>query len=729
MKKYFFVALLVLLSTCKEEPVTPETYYVPPLQIVLIQKPAREIKTGESATFRWEVTTDHQIKEYYYFLNGQSTRITSSSKTFTNLEIGYYTFYVKAVTTQNEEANTGTYQFQVIEDSPPLPGGIVLQENAIKVSQSDLNTISEITETSISFSDPSGEINALQVGDVIQLGISSKTPGGSLRMITGIPGLSKTTSIKKFFTKMASLVELIKQGEVEINAQLFNYSKNNMNTVCYDQDGNYSTISDQISTQTDLSLSSTLQGSIDFSTNLKLILSFIIQGEIDLDLNVGLNQNINKEIPLFENRFNPIIIWPDPPIIITPVLEVSLKVNGELEGALTTGFKGSTYFQNTLSYNSGWSLNKNVLTNFSSKETEIELEGDIKVTLVTKLGFIVYEILGPTVGAEPYLEFDAIQNRTPFWELYAGVNGTLGIKMGFLTSFIPDPNPWTITGPRELIGSGGGQNNPPHVPSIPYPEDGSSGWGPNGTLSWGGGDPDYDHVTNELYFGISQNPPLLATIAENYYPVSNLQNNTDYYWYVRATDEHGLTVTGPLWRFTSQDGLGGDPQFGTFTDTRDGRVYKTVKIGEQWWFAENLDYDSPNSVYYNNDETTYKDYGHLYNWEEAKEACPLGWHLPSEEEFKTLQELATNKASKILSIRQNSISTNETGFSALLAGYWSSYSESFRLFGRYAGFLSSTENNSTTVIDMSISDEEENDRITFHGVDKNDRESVRCIKD
>jgi len=109
----------------------------------------------------------------------------------------------------------------------------------------------------------------------------------------------------------------------------------------------------------------------------------------------------------------------------------------------------------------------------------------------------------------------------------------------------------------------------------------------------------------------------------------------------------------------------------SFTDPRDGRVYKTVKIGNQVWMAENLSYNANDSKCYDDESANCDKYGRLYNWETAKKACPAGWHLPNDAEWETLvgyaggSQMAGKKLKSTNGWNNNGNGTDEYGFSAL----------------------------------------------------------------
>jgi uncharacterized protein (TIGR02145 family) len=151
--------------------------------------------------------------------------------------------------------------------------------------------------------------------------------------------------------------------------------------------------------------------------------------------------------------------------------------------------------------------------------------------------------------------------------------------------------------------------------------------------------------------------------------LTGLPPGTTIYYRAFATNSIG-TSEGSVLSFNTVEEKG--EKTGTLTDTRDGKTYRTVKIGAQWWMAENLAWlpslrpfteggaTDPRYYVYGYDSTNvtaakatenYQIYGVLYNWPAAmdgaadnagnpggvKGACPEGWHLPSDDEWTQLE--------------------------------------------------------------------------------------------
>lgn len=79
---------------------------------------------------------------------------------------------------------------------------------------------------------------------------------------------------------------------------------------------------------------------------------------------------------------------------------------------------------------------------------------------------------------------------------------------------------------------------------------------------------------------------------------------------------------------------------GRFTDSRDGQSYRWIKMKDgKIWMAENLNFPSKESYCFDDNDKFCDIYGRLYNWEAASNACPKGWHLPTDKEWKMLVDI------------------------------------------------------------------------------------------
>jgi uncharacterized protein (TIGR02145 family) len=113
---------------------------------------------------------------------------------------------------------------------------------------------------------------------------------------------------------------------------------------------------------------------------------------------------------------------------------------------------------------------------------------------------------------------------------------------------------------------------------------------------------------------------------------------------------------------------------GTFKDSRDGKTYKTVKVGGKTWMADNLNFAAEDSKCYENKDANCAKYGRLYDWNTAKKACPAGYHLPTDDEWTALVNYAggENKAGKKLKSKagwtDNGNGMDDYGWSALPGG-------------------------------------------------------------
>lgn len=199
-----------------------------------------------------------------------------------------------------------------------------------------------------------------------------------------------------------------------------------------------------------------------------------------------------------------------------------------------------------------------------------------------------------------------------------------------------------------------------------------------------------------------------------------------------------------------------------FKDKRDGRVYKTVQIGNQRWFAENLRFNVKGSWCYDNRDYNCETYGRLYDWSMAvrlvdyynthsianidftkkdwktyHDACPAGWRLPANKDWVNLKRYVgrIGKSDGVgLSLKSSELwekelrlpaGSDEFGFNALPAGLRNEYT-GFMDLRSSAQFWSSSEIDNVSSIYWSVMyDSRSFDKVYAA---KTDGASIRCIE-
>ena len=204
-----------------------------------------------------------------------------------------------------------------------------------------------------------------------------------------------------------------------------------------------------------------------------------------------------------------------------------------------------------------------------------------------------------------------------------------------------------------------------------------------------------------------------------------------------------------------------DKSYGTLTD-QDGNIYKTITIGTQTWMAENLrttKYRNGEAItevtnnaswanlitgaYCNHGNTKNNDtiatYGRLYNWyavNDSRNVAPVGWHVTTDSEWSNLVDYLGSDSVAGRKMKEtgvthwhisNTDATNESGFTALPAGYYSSVNNHVMYLSYGSYYWSNSQEDVSFAWSYYIYSNKAN---CFRGSwPKTFGFSVRCVKD
>jgi uncharacterized protein (TIGR02145 family) len=179
---------------------------------------------------------------------------------------------------------------------------------------------------------------------------------------------------------------------------------------------------------------------------------------------------------------------------------------------------------------------------------------------------------------------------------------------------------------------------------------------------------------------------------------------------------------------------------GTLSDTRDSKSYKTVTIGGKTCMAKNLNYETNSgSVCYSTTTANCTQYGRLYYWETAKNACPSGWRLPNDDDWEALMIAvggaknpigSYDNAGEALKAKSSWVNSgyglDTYQFAALPGGMAVNSGGNFSEIGERGYWWSVSETNASSASLWSMSYLSKN--VSTGNTNKNYSLSVRCVK-
>jgi len=240
--------------------------------------------------------------------------------------------------------------------------------------------------------------------------------------------------------------------------------------------------------------------------------------------------------------------------------------------------------------------------------------------------------------------------------------------------------------------------------------------------------------------------------------ITGLLANTKYYIRAYATNNMGTSYGNEFIVTTLET-----PWLCGTQVIYSGQGYNTVLIGTQCWFKDNLNYQTGNSWCYSNEQSNCDTFGRLYDWETIMNGeassnnvpsgvqgiCPLGWHIPSDEEWKILEgntdtqypvgdpvwdetswrgyDLGENLKSTS-GWNSNGNGNDNYGFSAKPGGYRGSDTY-FRLMGSQATWWSSSDYSSNAAWSRGVNFGADNMLRSDIFSSKDMGYSIRCLKD
>ncbi|MBU4174602.1 MAG: hypothetical protein KKB90_05560 [Actinobacteria bacterium] len=369
-------------------------------------------------------------------------------------------------------------------NSPGRQRGETVIPDTTKVLNS--STLAELESVSsgggtLTFKKSTGQLDSLLKGDVIVCGVTDNTPYGLLRKVT-----SKKTQGGKVIvdTEDGFLEEAVNRGTLNVEQNLNSddlVSATALVDGVHIEDGGNSggglkfTVSEDIDLDgAKLSGSVTFEQEFDLNARIdfnplrpwdppsleEMTFTTTTKEEANLKLSGEVPIEVKAEKEIVRYNFAPIIV-PGLPVVVIPTVTVKLGANGKVSANMETNVTQKAEVTAGLSYTGGlWNTISGHKSEFSFDSPTLSADkASAKAYVKPQLSLLLYGIVGPYAGIEGYLSMYANPDANPWWRLYGGLKGDVGVELRVFSKVIASYSETVFDWKQVLAQAEGGEDD------------------------------------------------------------------------------------------------------------------------------------------------------------------------------------------------------------------------------------------------------------------------------
>jgi len=327
------------------------------------------------------------------------------------------------------------------------------------------------------FSEMTPELADLEIGNVIVGNVSDAAPHGFLRRVADVVEDAEQVTVT---TTPATLEDAIEQGSASFSKQFSPADIQSMtalpgvsllhttstmasssfyfeidDVVLYDHDGNYSTTHDQVKASGSIEL----EPGVDFHLtirnrtvqDLELVVSSRTTAELEFQAEVEvLSLEVSHEVVRL-HLGTIVVLVGGVPVVFVVEMPIYLRADGDVSVGVVTSVKVEADILAGLRLRDGhWTPVAELDSSFEFERPRLSASAEFKGYVDPPLGLMLYGVAGPFAALNPYLKLEADVFADPWWELYAGVEATVGVKVEVLGRSLGDHTEMVI-GYRHLL--------------------------------------------------------------------------------------------------------------------------------------------------------------------------------------------------------------------------------------------------------------------------------------